>query len=211
MGSTDEGSTSPTLLSEVADWRNDPAWSRFREVYDPMLRRWCRGHGLDASSVDEVCQCIWIELARRMQTFRYDPSGTFRGWLRRMCESRVHDYLRRRQAAGRLFRLDDRDEPAARGFGRASGDEADPSEGVAEPDRSELLDAAERVQSAVRARIKPQTWEAFWLVSVCDWTVERTADALGMTRTAVHAARQRTSKMLADEGRYESCRRSAGF
>ena len=29
---------------------------------------------------------IWIELADRMRTFQYDPKGTFRGWLRRICE-----------------------------------------------------------------------------------------------------------------------------
>ena len=34
-----------------------------------------------------------------MRTFHYDPSGTFRGWLRRVCESRVLDFLRQRQAA----------------------------------------------------------------------------------------------------------------
>jgi len=75
----EDNSTSPTLLKEVADWRNHPAWITFRDRYDPLLRRWCRGLGLDADTMDEVCQRVWTELADRMRTFRYDPSRTFRG------------------------------------------------------------------------------------------------------------------------------------
>ncbi len=115
MRLVDDGSTSPTLLSEVADWQDHPAWVSFRGRYDPLLRRWCRGYGLDEDSIDEVCQRIWIELADRMRTFHYDPNRTFRGWLRRVCESRVLDFLRQRQAVC-LLSLDDRDgEPEAGG------------------------------------------------------------------------------------------------
>src|SRR6516165_2984029 len=81
MGHVDGGSTSPTLLSEVSDWQDHPAWVSFRERYDPLLRRWCCDYGLDEDSVDEVCQRIWIELADRMRPFHYDPNRTFRGWL----------------------------------------------------------------------------------------------------------------------------------
>jgi DNA-directed RNA polymerase specialized sigma24 family protein len=105
MRLVDDGSTSPTLLSEVADWQDHPAWVSFRGRYDPLLRRWCHGYSLDDDSIDEVCQRIWIELADRMRTFRYDPNRTFRGWLRRVCDSRVIDFLHQRQAV----RLDDRD------------------------------------------------------------------------------------------------------
>src|SRR5262249_43543742 len=94
-----DGSTNPALLTEVADWENQPAWFRFRDTYGPHMARWCRGYGLDRDSVDEVCQRVWIELADRMKTFEYDPNRTFRGWLRRLCESRVLDFLRQRRAA----------------------------------------------------------------------------------------------------------------
>ena len=61
-------STSPTLLREVGDWGNFPAWVAFRDRYDPLLRRWCRGFGIDADGIDEACQRIWIQLANRMRT-----------------------------------------------------------------------------------------------------------------------------------------------
>jgi len=196
-----DGSTSPTLLREVSNWRDHPAWVSFRDRYDPLLRRWSRGYGLDDDSVDEVCQRIWIELADRMRTFDYDPKRTFRGWLRRMCESRVVDFLRQRQADC-LLSLDDRHGEAESDVRATDIDSAerDHVEGATDPFRRLLFDEAEKVHAAVRAKVKPWTWDAFWLVGVCDWTVERTANSLGMTHAAVYAARERVARMLRNEG-----------
>ena len=88
--------------------------------------------------------------------------------------------------------------------------ETDHGEEAADPLRLFLLGEAEKVQAAVRAKVKPWTWDAFWLVAVCDWTVERTAQALGMTHTAVYAARERVARMLCDEGQRVSDRWAAG-
>jgi RNA polymerase sigma factor (sigma-70 family) len=211
MKLVDDGSTSPTLLKDVSDWQDHPAWVNFRGRYDPDLRRWCRGYGLDDDSIEEVCQRIWIELADRMRTFHYDPNRTFRGWLRRMCESRIVDFLRQRQAVS-LLSLDDREgepEAGARGTALDSADQ-DHDEGPADLLRLFVLGEAEKVQAAVRSKVKPWTWDAFWLVAVCDWTVERTAKALGMTHTAVYAARERMARMLRDEGSRVSDQWAAG-
>jgi len=196
-----DSSTNPTLLREVADWQNHPAWVTFRNRYDPLLRRWCRGFGLDADSVDEVCQRVWTELADRMTTFRYDPSRTFRGWLRRVCRCRVIDLLRERRADC-LLSLDDRDDGPCAAAHEAAIDpaEADQDEGVFDPLQLFLRSEGEKVQAAVRRKVNHRTWDAFWLVAVCDWTVERTANTLGMTHTAVYAARQRVARMLRVEG-----------
>lgn len=212
MRMVDDGSTSPTLLREVADWRNHPAWGSFRDRYDPLLRGWCHDFGIDANAIDEICQRIWIELAERMKTFQYDPSRRFRGWLRRLCESRVIDFVRQRQSAVLLLSLDDRDEkqlarmrqPATDHLG-ADGMDAEGNVSC-DPLRLFLLDESERVQAAVKAKVKPHNWEAFWLVGVCDWSVERAAETLGMTHTAVYAARQRVARMLCEEGRRVSAR-----
>jgi RNA polymerase sigma factor (sigma-70 family) len=208
MRLVDDGSTSPTLLGEVSNWENHPAWVRFRVRYDPLLRQWCHTRGLDEDSVDEVCQRIWIELAYRMKTFRYDPNGSFRRWLSQLCSSRVLDFLRQRKAVG-LLSLDDRDEESEVD---QSGNTIATDLGGEADDLSRLLlfDEAEKVQAAVRAKVKPQTWEAFWLVAVRDWKVEETARTLGMTHTAVYAARERVARMLCDEGKRVSDRWPVG-
>ena len=203
----DEGSTNSLLLREVSNWQDHSAWVSFRDRYEPLLRRWCRGYGLDSDSTDEVCQRIWIELADRMKTLHYDPNRTFRGRLRRLCDSRVIDFLRQRQAVCAL-RLDDRDcEPGTSELETAVVS-AESNEGDLEADvfRLFLLDEAEKVQSVVKAKVKPSTWGAFWLLAVCDRTVEQTAKDLGMTHTAVYAARERVARMLCDEGKRVSDR-----
>ena len=206
-----DDATSPTLLNKVADWQDHPAWVSFRGRYNPLLRRWCHGYGLDDDSIDEVCQRIWIELADRMRTFQYDPNRTFRGWLRRVCDSRVIDFLRQRQAVT-FLRLGDRDgeQEAVTRAALIDLAEDDQLEGAAGLLRRFVLGEAEKVQGAVRAKVKPHTWDAFWLVAVCDWTVDRTARALGMTHTAVYAASERVARMLRDEGKCVSDRWVAG-
>ncbi len=194
-----DGSTNRALLTDVADWRNQPAWLRFRDTYDPLLARWCRGFGLDRDSIDEVRQRIWIELADRMKTFEYDPNGTFRGWLRQLCESRVLNFLRERRATP-LLSLDER-LPETTSVARHRPMSVD-GPGECDHRLSDLLmERGEKVQSAVRARILPRTWDAFWLVAVCDWSVARTAESLGMTHVAVYAARDRVARMLCVEGK----------
>jgi hypothetical protein len=109
----------------------------------------------------------------------------------------------RQRHADCLLSLDDRDTEARAGLRQESIDPGlrDHGEGTADPFGLFLLDEAEKVQAAVRAKVKPWTWDAFWLVAVRDWTVERTARALGMTHTAVYAARERVARMLCDEGK----------
>jgi RNA polymerase sigma factor (sigma-70 family) len=202
MRLADDGSTSPQLLTEVANWGDHLSWVRFRDRYDPLLWRWCRGYGLDEQSVDEVCEAVWIKLAEKMRTFQYDPSRTFRGWLRRLCESRVVDFLRERRARSAIS-LDERDEPAAGGPGASldavDGDGGERDEDL-DPVRLAFLRKVEQVQASVRTRVKPDNWDAFWLVAVCDWSVERTAQSLGMTHAAVYKAKQRVARMLREEG-----------
>lgn len=212
MGLVSDTATNPELLRMVADWDDHPAWARFHGRYDPLLRRWCCGHGLDADSADEVCQRIWIELAGRMRTFRYDPARTFRGWLRRLCDSRTVDFLRRRRAEGGVPGLEDCAGEREDGAVGTMADPADSDPAVADDEEGRLLlfGEAQRIQDVVRRKVQPRTWEAFWLVAVCDWAVERTAQTLGMTHVAVYAARERVARMLREEGNRVSGRMSPG-
>ena len=103
------GTTNPTLLNRLGDWRDHEAWVDFVTRYDPVIRLSSRRYRLDADSTEELCQRVWIELARRMRTYRYDPGKTFRGWLRRLCQSRAIDLLRMKKA----YALDPLDERLA--------------------------------------------------------------------------------------------------
>ena len=94
----DAGTTNPTLLNRLGDWRDHEAWVDFVTRYDPVIRSASSRYRLDAETTEELCQRVWIDLARRMRSFRYDPGKTFRGWLRRLCQSRAIDLLRKKKA-----------------------------------------------------------------------------------------------------------------
>ena len=186
----DAGTTNPTLLNRLCDWRDHEAWADFVARYDPVIRFSCRRYGFDAETTDELCQRVWIDLARRMLSFRYDPGGTFRGWLRLLCHSRAIDLKRKRKAAPPIS-LDPQDE--------IPWQDVDDDE-RAESDRPLLLQLAAEVQDAVRRRIGDRTWQVFWSIAVEGKSVRETADATGLTYFATFAARKRVGRMLREEG-----------
>jgi RNA polymerase sigma factor (sigma-70 family) len=194
MSGYDAGTTSPTLLDRLGNWRDHEAWVDFVTRYDPVIRSASRRFRLDADTTEELCQRVWIDLARRMRTFRYDPGKTFRGWLRRLCQSRAIDLLRKKTADA-VPSLDDH--PAAslrQAAAESEGDESMPSE------RPLLLRQAEEVQDAVRRRVDERTWRVFWNIAVEGQSVRESSDAAGLTYFAAFAAQKRVGRMLREEG-----------
>ncbi len=146
------GSTDPELLKRVAALWDNPAWHEFFKRYDPLVRRWCSGYGLDSASVDELCQRVWVELARRMPGYQYDPGGSFRGWLRRLCHHRAIDLHRERRDSP-SYSLNDDDFLDSGVLATHKLDDATDDDGAAE--RLLLLREAHDAQEEVRRKVKP--------------------------------------------------------
>jgi RNA polymerase sigma-70 factor (ECF subfamily) len=192
----DAGTTNPTLLNRLGDWRDHEAWVNFVTRYDPVIRSACRRFRLDAEATEELCQRVWIDLARRMRSFRYDPGLTFRGWLRRLCQSRAIDLLRKKQADA-VQMLEVR---AAASLLQDAGLCLDAEEDAAS-ERPLLLRLAQEVQDSVRRRVEERTWQVFWMVAVMGQTVREAAESAGMSYCAAFTANKRVGRMLREEGR----------
>jgi RNA polymerase sigma factor (sigma-70 family) len=193
----DADKTSPTLLNRVRDWHDHPAWLRFHGRYQPLLRLWCRRFGLDDDASDELCQRIWVELMRRMRTFRYDPSRGFRNWLWRLFECRAIDLLRNRRVST-LPSIDDLScEPSLR-----APRDWDPFQEGGDPEgaSSIFLQQAAEAQESVRSRVDSTTWSAYWIVAIEDRSVREAAESLGKSYTAVYTGFKRVDRMLRAEG-----------
>jgi RNA polymerase sigma factor (sigma-70 family) len=197
MKREDGGTTSPLLLKRVADWADQAAWCDFYRTYDPLLRSWSRGYGLDGATLEDLCQQIWIGLADRMRSYQYDPGRTFRGWLRRFCHSRAVDLLRKRKTESARFLDEQPDDDRLLAVDRSGGAGDEESESR----RSLLLTQAEQVQQMVKTRVEPQTWQAFWRIAVESRSFRETADEMGMSYVAVFAAHKRVGRMLRTEGK----------
>jgi RNA polymerase sigma factor (sigma-70 family) len=192
MGIDSTDPTSATLLYRVGLDPGDPAaWARFVELYGSRIRGWCRRWGLQEADSDDVTQEVLLRLARTLRTFRYDPSRSFRGWLKTVTRNALADFLEERKRAC-----------------RGSGDDAvwDQLQGVQARDDliAHLQDQfdAEVVAMAcarARARVEPQTWEAFRLTAYEGLSGEDAAARLGMSRATVFKARSRVMEFLREE------------
>ena len=187
MATGDGEATDPGLIGRVGSWRDESAWRAFDASYRPRIRAWGRRLGVSGDDADELAQVVLVEAARRLQSFRYDPSRTFRGWLRRLTDCRAVDLGRARRSAGHS--LADDDEPAT---------SPDPSRTPVAVDPRRLR-IADEVQQAVRGRVEPDSWRIFWMVRVEGVPVAEAASALGKTYAAAYRNQQRVAKMLRDE------------
>ena len=135
--------------------------------------------------------------SERMRTFAYDPSKSFRGWLRTLTRHAWSDFVRARQRGGRasgdsgtesvLHLLPARDDLVAR---------------LEEQFDQELLDRAMQV---VRLQVAPHNWEAFRLTAVDGVPAAEVARRLDMKVARVYAARSHIQQRLQEE-----CRRLEG-
>jgi RNA polymerase sigma-70 factor (ECF subfamily) len=196
--------TSSDLLKRAANWEDRAAWSVFFKTYDPLIHLWCRGYNLDDATHRDLCQQIWLELAKRIRTYQYDPGKTFRGWLRQFCHSRALDLLRKRKAEPVCF-LDhlaiEARSPAVAAIGGEDGGELDSR-------CSRLLHQAELAQEAVKVRVDARSWQVFWRIGVEGRSLRDTADEVGMSYAAVFAAHKRVARMLRAEGERHISQRS---
>jgi RNA polymerase sigma-70 factor (ECF subfamily) len=199
-----DGSTDPMLLKRVAALWDNPAWSEFFRRYDPLVAAWLSDYGLDPASSDELSQRVWVELARRMPSYQYDPGRSFRGWLRRLCHYRAIDLYRERRDRSFLA-LADVDRIDERSIVGESID-GEPADGGVTPERLDMLKQASEAQEEVRRKVKPVRWEIFWRVMIEGASMSETAAALGLKYSTVYAATNHVAKMLREEGRRRSGR-----
>lgn len=192
MPAHDGETTDQALLARLGDWADDRAWSEFVRQYDPWIRQHGQRFRFDPETIEELSQRIWVELARRMRTYRYDPGRRFRHWLTRLCRSRAVDLWRQRQnearhRAGSVHTC----EPTAPARVLDVLDTRVPQDA--------LLQRARRVQAAVRQRVDDQTWRVFWSIAVEGQSVRQTADTFGLSYAAAFAAQKRVVRMLREE------------
>ncbi len=183
--------TDRSLLERVRSRDDHEAWAAFLDEYVPRIRAWCRRPGLSEEAVDELVQRVLVRLASRMRSFAYDPSKTFRGWLRRVVGNEVCDYRREAGLAARP--LPTEFEPVA---------PASPGPLDDEPDHP-LFERARAIQEAVRAGGSETTWAVFRRCAIDDEPMAEVARDVGMTFAAVYMAVRRVGRKLAEQGRRE--------
>ena len=184
-----------TRVTLLARLRQDPtdqaAWDVFVERYGRHIYRWCRQWRLQDADAEDVTQNILAKLARKLHAFEYDPSRSFRGWLKTLAHHAWRDFVdsphHARAAAGddqvweRMQTLEARDDLIQK---------------LQEAFDHELLEAA---KVRVRLRVAPHTWEAFRLVALEGLPAAEVAARVGLQVAMVYVAKSKVQKMLQEE------------
>jgi RNA polymerase sigma-70 factor (ECF subfamily) len=192
----DGGAQSGTRITLLGRLRRDPgdqqAWVEFVAQYGPRIYSWCSRWGLQEADAQDVTQNVLLRLAQKMRDFSYDPSRSFRAWLKTLAQRTWSDFLESRKRAGGTGSGDSEvlhllSTVEARQDLLARLDE--------EFDRELLSHAMDRV----RLRIAPQTWEAFRLTAIEGLSGAEAAERIPMQVAQVFVAKRRVQKMLQAE------------
>jgi RNA polymerase sigma-70 factor (ECF subfamily) len=183
--------TSVTLLVRLRQVPSDQAaWADFTERYGRKIYGWCRQWGLQEADAQDVAQTVLIKLVEKMRAFDYDPTRSFRAWLRTVARHTWNDYWdsrKRAVASGGTQAVEMLNTVEARKSLMERLDD--------EFDRELLEEATVRV----RQRVTPRTWRAFEMMAVEGQSGADTAKALGMKVATVFVAKSKIQKLLQAE------------
>lgn len=189
------GPASATDVSLLLRLRQEPvdqrAWSEFVQRYGRRIYQWCRQWRLQEVDAEDVTQNVLLILAEKLRRFEYDPTGSFRAWLKTVTQhawSRLREHQRRvglvsGDSEGRAIfaRIEARDDLV-----KKLEDEFD----------CELRDLA---MLRVAQRVESHTWRAFQMLVIEQRTSTETAESLGIPVALVYVAKSRVLKMLQEE------------
>lgn len=182
----DPANATRTTLLDQAKAGDAAAWQRLEFLYTPLVRWWCRRHGVcRPPDVEDVTQEVFLAVAAKLAGFTKGPPGSFRSWLYTIARHKADDHHRRthaRPAAAGGSAAQARLEELAEATGESSGAE----QGVSE--RAILV---RRALEMVRPEFQPRTWQAAWQVVVEGRRPAEVAAALGMSAGAVYTAKSR--------------------
>src|SRR4051794_39668704 len=90
--------TPVSLLDRLRQPGAQEAWTRFVQLYTPLLYSWARQAGLQEHDAGDLVQDLFVLLMRKLPEFRYDPAKSFRAWLRTVLLNLWRDRCQRRAA-----------------------------------------------------------------------------------------------------------------
>jgi RNA polymerase sigma factor (sigma-70 family) len=184
--------TSLTLMIRLQKSPTDVrAWGEFVERSRPMIRAWCLKWGLHDSDADDVVQEVLVKLFAAIRKFQYDPTRSFRAWLKTVTQHTWSDFFaaRRKDPGRSAGPIDLVDETEA---------QFDLERQIEDAFDAELLELAMR---RVKKRIKAATWDAFHLTVLDGLSGAEAAAQLQIPVAHVFVAKNRVQRMLQEEAR----------
>ncbi len=184
--------TSPSLIQRVKA-RDADAWSKFVDLYGPLVYQWCRRFDLTDEDASDVVQEVFYAVAGKVGSFRRNAPGGLRAWLWAITRNKVRDRFRRCADPVRAEGGTDAQRRLAEipQLPPNPPEEPHPSSGFHGPEA--------RAIELVRASVEARTWSAFWEVTAKERPVPHVAEELGMTVRAVYEAKYRVRRRIREQ------------
>lgn len=160
------------------------AWTRFAQLYTPLLFYWAKRLGFSSSAADDLVQELLIHLWSKLSQFEHRGVGSFRNWLRTVATNKAREHLRKKTlAAG---------DGETGKFTQLADDGADDPFWETEYRQHLVSRALELMQS----EFAPATWQACWQRVVEDRAAAEVAKSLGISEAAVYVYTGRVLRRL---------------
>ena len=185
--------TSITLVDKLRHCKDNETWSRFYELYSPLIVGFARQRGCDDTTAKDILQETMCQLLQYVKRFDYDPKrGQFRSYLLRIVMSRISKHMTKKLPTYPLNPLSD--EPQL--------DIADPNSARPWNDfeniwRKNLMQHALR---RVKTKVKPLTWRSFQCyVLQGKKSADDVARELSINKNSVYQHKNRIMELLKHE------------
>jgi RNA polymerase sigma-70 factor (ECF subfamily) len=186
-----------TLIKRLKNWDDQESWREFFDLYWKLIYSAARKSGLTDSEAEEVVQTTVISVCKNIHKFKADPAaGSFKGWLRKVTESRIIDQVRKR-----------RPETLARAHARSGPNPDDtPSTPTEEriPDPNNFLEAIweqewrqnliEQAVERLKARVNARHYQVFHLLVFRETPPKQVAKIAGVSVEQVYLIKHRVSE-----------------
>jgi RNA polymerase sigma-70 factor (ECF subfamily) len=184
--------TRVTLLTQLRQEPLDQAgWDEFVDRYGPHIYRWCRRWNLQDADAEDVTQNVLVKLAQKLPTFAYDPSRSFRAWLKTVVHHAWRDFEASRRPARPAA-----DDSQVQDLMLTLEAREDLAKKLEDAFDLELLETA---KTRVRRRVAPHTWEAFCLLALEGLPVAEVAARVRLQVAMVYVAKSKVQRMLQEE------------
>ncbi|AWM39480.1 RNA polymerase sigma factor RpoE [Gemmata obscuriglobus] len=192
MSADSADTTRVTLLHRLHQNPADQlSWGEFFRTYSPAIRGWLLHWGLQEADAQDVAQNVLMRLTKKLPQFKYDPSKSFRGWLKTLTHHAWHDFVTeagyRTRGSGDTSVLDQLQSVEAR---------EDLAARVEATFDRELLEMA---LVRARERVAENTWLAFKLSALDGVAPQTVADQVGIRVSQVYLAKHRVQKLVQEE------------
>ena len=186
-------STSVNLLKRVVEGDQE-AWSRFVDVYGPIIYRGCRRSNLSADDAADVVQNVLMRVLKSIGTLSRDQPGQgLRVWLRTVANNVVNDHFRK---LGK-----EKDALGGRAFAAILDELLCPLTNASDSEMEPPVTVRTLHEKLAKFRkdYQDKTWQAFWRTVAGHEATADVANDLGMTPQNVRQARHKILKRLRAE------------